>query len=237
MSKFVFYGVLLALLAGASSFAQEKPNQFEHRIRGLIKTADAAVITGLALTFKSESREINGYTDGNGEFEAALPAGLYRLTADRPVAKSFTAYVKIVEQGVNPAFIEFTVEADKYLCGLDEGQDCPTVVKENRPKYPPAALAVRASGEVVVGVKIDPAGNVVAAAALSGHPLLRRAASDAAKEFRFAAAETEREAKLSFVFSSPVQEKPNLKRFANPYRIVVAAPIVTIEYSTAAARD
>jgi TonB family protein len=55
-----------------------------------------------------------------------------------------------------------------------------------KPPYPPAARAVRASGSVQVQVTVDPDGNVVSASALSGHPLLRNAAVQAARSAKFA---------------------------------------------------
>ncbi|MCA1624766.1 MAG: energy transducer TonB [Acidobacteria bacterium] len=55
-----------------------------------------------------------------------------------------------------------------------------------KPPYPPAARAVRASGAVNVQVKIDENGNVVSASAVSGHPLLRAAATAAARSAKFA---------------------------------------------------
>jgi TonB family protein len=53
------------------------------------------------------------------------------------------------------------------------------------PVYPPAAKAVRATGMVVVQVTVDESGNVIAARAGSGHPLLQSAAVDAARLARF----------------------------------------------------
>jgi TonB family protein len=53
------------------------------------------------------------------------------------------------------------------------------------PAYPPAARAVRASGAVSVQVTVDETGKVISAEAVSGHPLLRKAAEDAAKEAEF----------------------------------------------------
>lgn len=54
-----------------------------------------------------------------------------------------------------------------------------------KPPYPPAARAVRASGAVTVQVLIDESGSVVSASAVSGHPLLRAAAVQAARSARF----------------------------------------------------
>lgn len=57
-----------------------------------------------------------------------------------------------------------------------------------KPVYPQAARAVRASGAVNVQVTIDENGNVVSASAVSGHPLLRKAAESAAIQAKFAPA-------------------------------------------------
>lgn len=54
-----------------------------------------------------------------------------------------------------------------------------------KPPYPPAARAVRAAGAVSVQVLIDESGSVVSATAVSGHPLLRAAAAQAARGARF----------------------------------------------------
>ena len=54
-----------------------------------------------------------------------------------------------------------------------------------KPAYPPAAKAVRAEGPVVVEVLVDEQGNVIYAKALSGHPLLRSSAENAARAAKF----------------------------------------------------
>jgi TonB family protein len=53
------------------------------------------------------------------------------------------------------------------------------------PAYPPIAKAARAQGAVQVNVTIDENGNVTSADAVSGHPLLRDAAIEAAKQWQF----------------------------------------------------
>jgi TonB family protein len=54
-----------------------------------------------------------------------------------------------------------------------------------KPTYPAAARATAASGEVKVQVTIDEQGDVVSATAVSGHPLLRAAAVEAARASKF----------------------------------------------------
>jgi len=53
------------------------------------------------------------------------------------------------------------------------------------PAYPPLARAAHASGTVTVQVLIDEEGNVVAAHAVDGHPLLQAASVAAARQARF----------------------------------------------------
>jgi TonB family protein len=53
------------------------------------------------------------------------------------------------------------------------------------PVYPPLAKAARVSGAVVVEMTIDEEGNVMSARAISGHPLLKDAAVEAARGWTF----------------------------------------------------
>jgi TonB family protein len=53
------------------------------------------------------------------------------------------------------------------------------------PEYPDAAKAANAKGTVAVQVTIDEGGSVIAAQAVSGHPLLRSAAVEAARQAVF----------------------------------------------------
>jgi TonB family protein len=58
-------------------------------------------------------------------------------------------------------------------------------ISKPQPAYPPVAKAVHASGTVTVQVTVDESGNVVAASAVSGHPLLQQAAVAAARLAKF----------------------------------------------------
>ncbi len=53
------------------------------------------------------------------------------------------------------------------------------------PQYPPLAKAARVSGAVMVEVTVDEDGGVISARAVSGHPLLKDAAVNAARSWRF----------------------------------------------------
>jgi protein TonB len=53
------------------------------------------------------------------------------------------------------------------------------------PEYPVIARQAHASGAVTVEIMIDEGGNVIAAKAVSGHPLLQAAAENAARQASF----------------------------------------------------
>jgi TonB family protein len=59
------------------------------------------------------------------------------------------------------------------------------VITKVQPRYPPAAKRMNASGMVEVKVTISESGRVIEAKAISGHPLLRDAAEDAARQWVF----------------------------------------------------
>jgi len=68
---------------------------------------------------------------------------------------------------------------------VPEGVESGRVLELPKPVYPPIAMAAHASGTVGVKVIIDVDGNVIAAASISGHPLLQGAAVNAARNARF----------------------------------------------------
>ena len=222
MTKFLF--VMFFICSGFSAFAQQETAP-SYPLKGVFKNQDSAVITGLRLDFTKNGQTNSVYTDINGEFETKLSPGLYQLTVNKIVSERFIAFVNIQENGLNPSFIEFSVETS--LCGEASDDSCPKIMKSVMPLYPPAARAVRAWGEVVVEVKIDKEGNVVKASALNGHPLLRAASERAARNTRFEASENtaERQMKLTFVFLPPQpEEKKGINRYSNPYRIETTIP-------------
>jgi TonB family protein len=76
-------------------------------------------------------------------------------------------------------------------CGEDaehkvaEGVETGNALELPAPPYPPLAARARVTGQVQVQVIIDKNGKVIAASALSGHPLLQHAAVTAAKKALF----------------------------------------------------
>jgi TonB family protein len=97
----------------------------------------------------------------------------------------------------------------------------PKVVKYFAPKYPAAAQAVRATGTVIVNVKIDKDGKVISAVAESGHPLLRKACENAAKEWIFStdSRPEEQEVKITFLLRIGNKNKKDKVKFKKPYTL------------------
>ena len=68
---------------------------------------------------------------------------------------------------------------------ITDGVEVGRALELPKPVYPAIARAAHASGEVQVQVLIDTDGTVIAAASISGHPLLQAAAVSAARGTRF----------------------------------------------------
>lgn len=106
--------------------------------------------------------------------------------------------------------------------------DQPAVVSAFAPIYPPIARSLRAEGDVVVEVKIDAEGKVVAAKAISGHELLRKSSEATALRWQFSPlppGPKERVARLVFGYNTINEVKPDdpefLVCFKPPYRVEV----------------
>jgi TonB family protein len=82
------------------------------------------------------------------------------------------------------------------------------VISKAQPRYPPSAKKYNISGPVDVEVTISEAGRVTEAKAVSGHPLLRGAAEEAARQWVFRPATlkgvpVQTQIVLTFVFKAP----------------------------------
>lgn len=151
-------------------------------------------------------REVNGvYRADTNEIEKAV---LVKLTADEADRKygDFVVLVDAVkgagaspitlaEDYTPPIYRELPTTFEK-MPDRPSRKNLPDVISGGvlngkaislpKPPYPPAARAVRASGAVNVEIMIDTEGNVIAANAVSGHPLLRQSAVTAARSAKFA---------------------------------------------------
>ena len=108
--------------------------------------------------------------------------------------------------------------------GATQPAEQPEVAAAVVPAYPPVAIAVKASGTVLVDTEIDEAGKVVAAKGISGHPLLRRTAENTARRWVFTPAGSRRNTHLTFVFRIMPKEATAddlAPIFTPPYKVEV----------------
>ena len=81
--------------------------------------------------------------------------------------------------------------------------ELPAIVSSVPPTISSIAIAVHASGKVVVELSLDSEGKVVAQRVIEGHPLFRKATEEAASQWRFAVAdERSRVVQLTFIYST-----------------------------------
>jgi len=126
------------------------------------------ILTSLQRPATVKSKSISGRGNGVGSFVG----GLFRNR--KSLGQAPNKMADVTNLTLSPA--------SKIISGgIVNGK----AVNLPNPIYPPAAKAVRASGAVNVQIIIDEKGNVISASAISGHPLLRQAAEQAAKQAKF----------------------------------------------------
>ena len=117
--------------------------------------------------------------------KAALRAAAEQAALSAKFSPTFLSGVPVKIKGIIVYnFIDGEGAADQSMPGGTASLNSKAIELPD-PDYPDAAKAVRASGVVKVQVTIDENGNVIAARALSGHPLLQSAAVAAAQKARF----------------------------------------------------
>jgi len=101
------------------------------------------------------------------------------------------------------ALIAIAIAAGVPAAGAADAEPPRAVTKRVTPVYPDLARKVHATGKVKLSVVVTPEGKVKRVDVIGGHPLLVVAASDAAKQWLFAAASKESSEPLVFDFSAP----------------------------------
>jgi TonB family protein len=117
-----------------------------------------------------------------------------QVTAKKPVTSSSTAETEPQKDSIDK-LVDEAKERGELIFGACLVEDCENAnangvevghaIEVVQPDYPPIARAAHASGTVEVKVIIDVDGSVIAAAAISGHPLLQAASVKAARQTRF----------------------------------------------------
>jgi len=215
----LFITLLTLMLTLSVSGQQPSPSPPLCKVRGTISDPNGAVIGGLSLMTEDQNYP-RAVTDINGKFVLQLAAGDYVLTLRE--SPDLRLFLKIVNGGVNPDDLRLRVDLRRICCFSSSGIAFPKPTSLPIPLYPAAARAIRATGTVLVTIKIDTHGKVASAKAEYGHPLLRAASLSAAHLARFeSSTEIEREARLTYVFTSFDELSKDTVRYSDPYRIEI----------------
>ncbi|MFL6281759.1 MAG: VWA domain-containing protein [Pyrinomonadaceae bacterium] len=113
---------------------------------------------------------------------APAPTPTPEVAATRPAARATPTPAPSPSEVSRPAPVD---ERARQKGPISGGVLNSKAVSLPRPNYPSAAKSVGAQGRVVIELMIDETGKVVKARAISGHPLLQKAAVAAALQARF----------------------------------------------------
>lgn len=127
-----------------------------------------------------------------------------------------------------------------YLCAASlvviasnsYGQVFPEVKSFVAPRYPAAAQAVRAEGDVLVAVTVDSKGDVGATEVITGHRLLGEAAARAADGWKFSPSPGTHYLTLSFRFRLPVRKGKSMVKLVGGYTLLLTGRWVEILQTT-----
>lgn len=205
--------------------AQTKPD--ERTIAGSVVDKEGLPIAGASFYVKDGDTKWTFPADVDGKFNLKLPVGNHEVTVLKSNGRNFRLYLTIPESGPFPSGVNIVLDPSASCCVNDEGLPYPKPTALPKPPYPPAARAVRATGEVEVEVKLNIDGSVETATALGGHPLLRKAAENAAKRARFTLMSGNAD-RVVLVYVFLLDSKPDISRHRNAYRIDVESVVEII---------
>lgn len=219
--------IVILLVSVCLVSAQTKPD--ERTIAGLVVDKDGLPIAGVNFYVKNGDAKWTFPADIDGKFTLKLPVGSHEITVIKSNGRDFRLYLTVPESGPVPSNLNIVLDPNSSCCVSDAGLPYPKPTSLPKPPYPPAARAVRATGEVEVEVKLNADGSVETATALGGHPLLRRAAEAAGKRARFepVASGNSNNVILVYVFLND-SRSVSTPRHKNGYRIDVISDYVVI---------
>ncbi len=149
------------------------------------KNLDSGFSTATNSTTFGNQAETNFKSEANGNqrLSTPTPAETTKQTPVKETDDKPTPKTAVPEETEPPPDRNLTPKpVPKTISGGVVNSRATSLTK---PEYPAAARAVRASGAVNVQVTIDENGNVISASAVSGHPLLRSSAVNAARSSKF----------------------------------------------------
>jgi TonB family protein len=204
ISKFIFFIVLLLIFCSINVFAQKNKcglqlDVFQYQNNGeelKINNSKAA-----AYFIEGDKKKINATTNNDMPFFANLKEGIYSVEVTESSHKKSVRRVYLdcsllnkeglVKKRVslfkgNPKEFVHIIEDDDYNKVSEKIPFNDLAIKMGKAEYPSSARIAHASGVVGVFITIDEQGNVSSAQAISGHPMLRATAEEAAKKSTFA---------------------------------------------------
>jgi len=212
MKKFTV--ICLAVVAGLLSFVTVPAQEIPKEIKGGILNGKATNLPSPEYPAEAKASGWEGTVvvdiviDESGTVISAVASSVARAYSDENLAQSdsssFDSLLRdaAVKAGLEARFpptqingvpikvsgsIVYNFSMRAVLTNVNGGILNGRATSLPKPAYPDAAKAVRAGGSVAVRVVIDESGNVIAATAISGHPLLRAASVEAARAAKFAA--------------------------------------------------
>lgn len=219
MIKFPLFTIVF-LLCALPILAQEGV-QVNFDVNGTVRSTDGFALPNFRVVFDRNGSRSDVRTDINGEFKTTLFHGNYLVSVE---GGSRSTHLQ-VGRGMPDAPVDLILDASDLR---DETRDYPVVERTELPAFPPAALAVRASGIVKVEARISIEGKVIEARYTEGHPLLRAASIQATRLWTFKPGSSERTVIVSFVFLPGSEVKKETKLQKNPYRHYIVAPNLRI---------
>ena len=143
----------------------------------------------LTLQFEDPDTRVSGVTSFKVENKEILASVVYALATKAGLVQRGEVFVRKTQRtGVAP---NYSANSSTSIVRVDGREPVSRGVLNGlatslpKPVYPPEAREAKVSGAVTVQVTIDEEGNVISAKAVSGHPLLRDAAVDAALLAKF----------------------------------------------------
>jgi TonB family protein len=167
----------------------------------------------------------------------------YILEPETRTARKMNTFARVPAPPPPPTFIPSApanAEAPKKITvsgGVLQG----SAIRKVQPPYPPIAKAAKASGAVQVQILVSETGEVIEASAISGHPLLRDAALQAARQWQFKPIElsgkpVKAQGILTFNFTlaeekptAPVAGAGNIRKFNTNQEELGKLPIEGVE--------
>ncbi len=140
---------------------------------------------------------------------------------------------------IKKALILFALIGFSQIQGFSQSDNL-KVLENPIPKYPPAALAVKAQGITTCQIIVDRTGTVEQTVMLSGHPLLRSATEASVKKWKFDEVSGDAERKTVITIEYLITEEKSLNQeqiveFKNPLYAVIKSKQIE-EVKTCCAR-